>query len=122
MVDPQPTVLESILASTKKLLGIEDTYTHFDGDIILNINSVFMTLNQLGVGPSAGFLITDRDDTWASVLLERNDLEAIKLYIYLKVRLIFDPPQTGYLVEAINKQCAELEWRLNVQVEGAIVV
>ena len=122
MVDPQPTVLESILASTKKLLVIEDTYTHFDGDIILNINSVLMTLNQLGIGPSAGFLITDRDDTWASVILERNDLEAIKLYIYLKVRFIFDPPQTGYLVEAINKQCAELEWRLNVKVEGAIVV
>lgn len=126
MVDPDPpitpTVLESILASTKKLLGIEDAYTHFDGDIILNINSTFMTLNQLSIGPSTGFRITDRDDVWADVLLDRNDLEAVKIYIYLKVRLVFDPPQTGYLVEAISKQCAELEWRLNVQAEGEIVV
>jgi hypothetical protein len=110
--------MESILTTIKKLLGIEEDYTHFDTDITIHINSVFTILNQLAIGDEAGFKITDKTDTWVSVLGERNDLEAIKTYIYLKVRLIFDPPQTGYLVEALKNQCTELEWRLNVQAEG----
>ncbi len=109
---------ESILTSIKKVLGIEEEYEHFDSDLVMHINSALMNVSQLGIGPSSGFNITDKSDTWAGVLGEREDLAAIKTYIYLKVRLIFDPPQMGYFVEAIKDQCKELEWRLNVQMEG----
>lgn len=112
------TIKTSILLSIKKLLGIEPEYEHFDTELILNINSVFMILNQLGLGPIEGFVIESKEDTWDSFLLDRKDLESVKTYIYLKVRLMFDPPQMGYLVESINKQCQEFEWRLNVQVEN----
>lgn len=108
----------SILTSIKKLLGIEGEYTHFDSDIIMYINSAFMNLNQLGVGPVGGFKIEDAETVWDDFVSERLDLEGIKTFIYLKVRLIFDPPQMGYLVDAIKDQIKELEWRLNVQVEG----
>jgi hypothetical protein len=110
----------SILISIKKLLGIEEEYTHFDSDIIMYINSAFMNLNQLGVGIVGGFKIEDDEPVWDDFIGERLDLEGIKTFIYLKVRLIFDPPQMGYLVDAIKDQIKELEWRLNVQVEGGI--
>jgi hypothetical protein len=106
----------SILTSIKKLLGIDETYTHFDSDVTIHINSAFMNLNQLGVGPSTGFRISDKEALWEDFIDERTDLEGVKTYIYLKTRLIFDPPQTGFLVEAIKDQIKELEWRLNVQV------
>jgi hypothetical protein len=115
MVEAEP--IDSVLTSTKKNLGIEEAYTHFDNDLIMHINSVLMILNQLGIGPTDGFGITDKNDVWSDIIGERKDLEAIKTYIYLKVRLVFDPPQTGYLVESINNQCKEFEWRLNIQVE-----
>lgn len=109
----------SILTSIKKLLGPEEDYTHFDTDIIIHINSAFMNLNQLGVGPKGGFTIEDKEAKWEDFILDdRKDIEGVKTYVYLKVRLIFDPPQMGYLVEAIKDQIKELEWRLNVQAEG----
>lgn len=108
---------QSILTSTKKLLGIEEDYEQFDMDIIIYINSAFMSLNQLGLGPEDGFVIYSKSEEWTSFLDDRKDLEAVKSYVYLKTRLIFDPPQMGYLVEAINKQVSEIEWRLNVQVD-----
>jgi len=108
----------SILVSIKKLLGIEEEYTHFDSDIIMHINFAFMNLNQLGVGETIGFKIEDDEAIWDDFIGERLDLEGVKTFIYLKVRLIFDPPQTGFLVDAIKEQIKELEWRLNVQVEG----
>lgn len=114
--------MESILTSIKKLIGIEESYEHFDQDIIIYINSAFAVLNQLGVGPTEGFNIRDKTETWYDFIGERKDLETIKSYVYLKVRLIFDPPQMGYLVDAINDQIKEMEWRLNVQVEGGIQV
>lgn len=110
--------MESILTSIKKLLGIEDTYTHFDVDITIHINSVLATLNQLGVGPEDGFVVVDKAQTWKDYLGDRKDIESVKSYIYMRVRLIFDPPQMGYLVTAIKQQCDEFEWRLNVKVEG----
>lgn len=113
-VDPKA----SILLSTKKLLGIEPEHKQFDIELTLNINSVFMILNQLGVGPVEGFRIEGEEDVWTSFLESRTDLESVKTYIYLKVRLMFDPPQMGYLVDSIQKQCQELEWRLNVQAEN----
>ena len=107
----------SILSSIKKLLGIEEDDESFDVEIILNINSVFMILNQLGLGPTNGFFIEDKTSLWTDFIPRRKDFMAVKSYIYLKVRLMFDPPQMGYLVESIKKQCDEFEWRLNVQAE-----
>lgn len=108
----------SILTTTKKLLGIEEGYHQFDQDIIVYINNAFFTLMQLGVGPSMGFSISDETASWESFFGDRKDLEVVKTYVYLKVRLAFDPPQTSYLIDAIKNQCSELEWRMNVQVEN----
>ena len=109
--------MESILTSIKKLLGIEADDASFDQEMIMHINSVFMILNQLGLGPVKGFSISDSTKVWTDFVLERKDLESIKSYIYLRVRLLFDPPQNSFLVESIKKQCDEFEWRLNVQVD-----
>ena len=108
---------QSILTSIKKLLGLDEDYTQFDEDIIIHINSAFFNLMQLGVGPPIGFSIKSKVDEWDSYLLDHKDLDAVKTYIYLRVRLLFDPPQMGYLVDAIKSQISEMEWRLNVQIE-----
>ena len=102
---------ESILLSIKKLLGIMPDYTQFDDDIIIHINTAFATLNQLGVGPQEGFMIEDRFTEWQDYTTSKN-LTMIKTYIYLKVRLLFDPPTSSALVESINRSIAELEWRI----------
>lgn len=109
--------MNSILTSIKKLLGIDESYTHFDTDIIIHINSVFLNLTQIGVGPKEGFLITDKQDLWEDFISESPKLQAVKSYMYLKVRLLFDPPQNSSMVEAMNRQASELEWRLNVEVD-----
>lgn len=111
----------SILTSIKKLLGITEEYEHFDTDIIMHINSVFMTLTQLGVGPSEGFSIKDKTATWDEFIPSGANLEGVKTYVYLKVRLLFDPPQSSNVMEAIKNQIAEFEWRMNVEVETPIV-
>lgn len=108
----------SILDDIKALLGISKDIDHFDMDIIIGINSAFMTLNQLGVGPHVTFAIANKDATWNNFLKNRVHLEAIKSYIYLKTRLFFDPPGNSFLVEAIKNQIEELEWRLNAQTAG----
>jgi hypothetical protein len=110
--------MESILTSIKKLLGFEESYESFDPDIVTHINSVLMTLNQLSIGPPEGFSIKDKITTWVEFVGDRQDLESVKSYVYLKVRLLFDPPQNSFLVEAIKDQVKELEWRLNAQAEG----
>lgn len=112
--------MESILTSIKKLLGIVEEYEHFDGDVIIHINSVFMTLTQLGVGPSKGFSIKDKSAVWEDFTQGKMNIEAVKTYVYLKVRLVFDPPQSSALIEAIKQQIQELEWRLNVAVETEV--
>lgn len=112
--------MDSILTSIKKMLGIEQEYTQFDLDIILNINSVLMTLSQLGVGPETGFAIIGAEETWDDFLGDRTDLESVKSYIYLKVRLLFDPPTSSFVLEAMERQINEFEWRLNVQAEGGV--
>lgn len=109
--------MDSILTSIKKLLGIDESYTHFDTDIVIHINSVFLNLTQIGVGPKEGFSITDKSDTWDDFVMESPKLQAIKSFVYLKVRLLFDPPQNSSMVEAINRQASELEWRLSVEVD-----
>ena len=109
--------MENILDSIKKLLGIDEADLNFDQELIMHINSVFMVLNQLGVGPVGGFKISSNEEVWTDFVGTRLDLESVKSYIYLKVRLLFDPPQNSFLVGSIEKQIEENEWRLQVQVE-----
>lgn len=108
---------DSILTSVKKVLNLAEDYEAFDSDVIMHINGVFSTLNQLGVGPSVGFMIEDKVPTWGAFLGSDPRLNHVKTYVYLRVRLLFDPPSTGFLTTAIEKQIKELEWRLNVQRE-----
>lgn len=112
-----PTVSESILASIKKMLGIDDTYDAFDIDVIVGINTALMSLQQIGVGPEDGLSISDRSAVWSSLHTNEKKTEAAKMYIYLKVKLSFDPPTSGFVVDAINKQLDELAWRLQVQTD-----
>lgn len=107
--------MESILTTIKLQLGIGADYTHFDQQIMVHINSAFMTLRQLGVGPDKPIIVTSEMDTWDKVLGENESIEAIKLYIALKVRMLFDPPTSSFVLDAMNRQASELEWRLNVQ-------
>lgn len=111
-------MIESILTSTKKILGIDESYTAFDVDIITHINSVFSDLNQLGIGPVEGFVIEDEVAEWSDFLQGDPRINSVKTYMFLRVKLIFDPPTTSYLVEALKAQVKELEWRLNVVREG----
>lgn len=109
---------ESILISIKKLLGLDKDYTVFDPDIIMHINSVFMILSQLGVGPSNGFRIEDKSNSWDEFITEDDNLDAVKSYIHLKVKLLFDPPLNSAVIEAMKQTINELEWRLNVNAES----
>lgn len=108
-------ISESILTSIKKLLGIDENYKHFDADIIMHINSVFSILTQMGVGPSNGFSISGKDDTWSAFITDKpNIFSLVKSYVYMKVRLLFDPPLSSAAIESINRQISEFEWRLFV--------
>lgn len=112
--------MESILTSVKKLLGITEEYDHFDADLIMHINSVFSTLTQLGVGPSEGFSITDKDDMWEDYIdfKEYPQMSFVKTYVAKKVQTLFDPPSSSVHMNALNAIIAELEWRLNVAAES----
>jgi hypothetical protein len=107
----------SILTSTKKILGIAEDYTVFDLDIITHVNSAFSTLTQLGVGPPEGFMITDAAANWDDFVADDFQYNPVKSYVFLRVRQLFDPPSTSYLIAAVEKQIQELEWRLNVHRE-----
>src|ERR1700742_1962626 len=109
---------DSILDSTKATLNLAPDYTPFDQTVILYINSVFSTLNQLGIGPDAVFRIADHTALWSSFLEGDLRLNNVKAYMYLRVRLLFDPPTTSYHVDALDAQVKELEWRINVQRES----
>lgn len=109
---------DSILDTIKKMLGVDSSYDVFDIDIITHINSVFMNLFQIGVGPTTPFSITDNKAKWSDFIGEDNTkYEAVKSYIYFKVKLAFDPPTSSFVLESIKQQIAELEWRLNMQSE-----
>ena len=110
--------MEKILESIKKLLGIADDDDHFDNEVIMQINTAIMSATMLGIGPSKGFVVT-KDTKWIEFVDDRIDIEGVKTYIFLKVRQAFDPPATSYLIESINKQITELEWKLIIQVEAA---
>lgn len=110
---------DSILNGTKKVLGIAPDYDVFDPDIILYINSVLSTLNQLGIGPPFGYSISGDAETWTQFIGTDPRLNAVKTYVQLRVRMLFDPPTTSYLISSMKEQIQELEWRLNVHREGS---
>lgn len=110
---------QSILIGTKKILGVDKDYDVFDHDIITHINSAFSTLTQLGVGPAEGFMIEDDAAVWSDFIDPPDHrYNSVRSYIFLKTRQLFDPPQTSYLITAVEKQILELEWRLNVHREN----
>lgn len=111
---------ESILDSTKKILGLTADYTPFDLDVITHINAAFSLLNQLGVGPDDGFSISSNQTLWSDYDVPANQLHLVKTYIYLKVRILFDPPTTSFLLDTYGNQIKEYEWRLNVFRETAL--
>lgn len=117
--DMKEESMDSILTSIKLQLGITEEDTSFDVAVMIAINTAFMVLNQLGVGPEEGFTISDDMATWDEFLPEGKQLEGVKTYIYLKVKLIFDPPASSTILEAFQRQINEYEWRLNVAVDPA---
>lgn len=108
---------DSILNSVKKVLGVDPEYKDFDIDIIMHINSVFMVLHQLGVGPEEGYAIKDTSDKWSDFIGDNKLLNAVQSLIFIRVRLLFDRPETSYGIQALERQAKEFEWRLNVQSE-----
>lgn len=110
---------DSILKTVKKSLPLAPEDNYFDQEIIIHINTALMTLTQLGVGPIGGVFITGEEDTWTSIIEGALDLEMVKSYVILRVKLMFDPPSSSFVLESMKNQIAEFEWRLNVQVEGA---
>ncbi len=107
----------SILISTKKVLGLDAAYDVFDLDVLMHINAAFSILQQLGVGPEIGFMVEDETAVWQDFVLDPGSeisLNLIKTYVQLKARMLFDPPTTSFLIEAMNTQIQEYEWRLNV--------
>ena len=107
-------VIDSILDSIKQQLGIGLDDTSFDKELVLHINGALMVMTQLGVGPDEGFRITGVNETWAQFLGDRTDLELVKSDVFLRVKLIFDPPTNSFLVNAINDQIKENDWRIEV--------
>lgn len=106
----------SILRSVKKVLGVPDTYDVFDLDIIMHINSVLSILYQMGVGPAEGMVIVDETEEWDD-FFGATDLNLIRSYVFLKVRMLFDPPSTSFHLDALSKQISEFEWRISTQRE-----
>ena len=109
---------ESILVYVKKLLGIQSDYNHFDPDVIYGINAAFAVLTQLNVGPKEGFSISDDSATWNDCIQDTARLSLVKEYVCLRTRLLFDPPSSSALIDAMNNTVAEYEWRLYVASDG----
>lgn len=111
--------MDSILTLVKKNLGIEEDCEDFDDEIIMHINSVFTILSQLGVGPKEGFAIQDKTSVWSEYISDKQNLNLVKSYMYLRVRIMFDPPQNSFTLTSMENQAKEYEWRLNVQAESS---
>lgn len=114
------TVNSSILLSVKKMLGPSADYDVFDPELIIYINSVFGTLHQLGVGPEEKFVITGDSELWSDFTTEGEEIEEVKTYMYLRVRLLFDPPSSSFVLSSFKEQMKELEWRLQCKAEEII--
>jgi hypothetical protein len=111
---------ESILNSTKKVLGLSEGYTAFDLDIITHINLAFSIVNDLGVGPTGGFYIEDKTSLWSDFVASPTQLATLRTYVFLKVRMLFDPPATSFAIEMMTKQVEEYEWRMSTRREVEI--
>ncbi|MBQ0079614.1 MAG: hypothetical protein KBS66_06985 [Eubacterium sp.] len=109
--------MDSILVTVKQLLGISEDDDYFDPQIIALINDALSTLAQLGVGPEDGFVIYDDSASWTDFLGETKLLESVKTYVYLSVKVVFDPPTSPSVVESFNRKLDQLEWRLNARVD-----
>ena len=109
---------DSIVVSIKKMLGLDDEYTPFDTDVIIHINTAFMTLCQMGIGPKEGFTVTDYDQTWDEFLTNKVMLGGVKTWVYLQVKMLFDPPTNSFVMDAYKTQAEQILWRLNVQAES----
>jgi hypothetical protein len=109
--------MDSILTSIKKLLGISEDDTHFDIDIIMHINSTLSILTQIGAGPTNGFSISDKTAVWTDFISSNRKLEMVKSYVYIKVRLVFDPPASTALIESMKRAADEYEWRISTTVD-----
>lgn len=109
--------MDSILNTTKKLLGLDGDYTPFDTDIIVNINAAFNTLTQLGVGPKEGYMITGAENVWDEFTTNKQILGMLQQYLYLKTKVIFDPPSTSFVADALKSQAEQMEWRMREQAE-----
>lgn len=112
--------MDSILTSIKKLLGVVEDDDHFDLDIITHINSVFSTLHQLGVGPSEGFSIEDKSSVWTDFLptADLAKINSVRTYMYIQVKLLFDPPTNSGVLKSYENLIEKFEWRLNVTAES----
>ena len=108
---------DSILMTIRKLVCGDPYADHFDNDLLVHINACFSILNQLGVGPENGFVVTDETQSWSSYIADNYILNMVKTYVTLKVKKIFDPPLTSSVLEAMDKEISQLEWRLNVAVD-----
>ena len=108
---------DSILMTIRKLVCGDPYADHFDTDLLVHINACFSILNQLGVGPEDGFVVTDDTQSWSSYIADNRILNMVKTYVTLKVKKIFDPPLTSSVLEAMDKEISQLEWRLNVAVD-----
>lgn len=108
---------DSILMTIRKLVCGNPYADHFDTDLLVHINACFSILNQLGVGPESGFVVTDETQSWSSYVADNRILNMVKTYVTLKVKKIFDPPLTSSVLEAMDKEISQLEWRLNVAVD-----
>lgn len=111
--------IDSILLSVKKLIGLTSDYTQFDADLIIHINSTFAVLNQLGVGPEDPFTITGNSETWDEFVSQQNT-ENVRSYMFMKVKMLFDPPSTATMHEAYSKSIEEMEWRLTVAADPVL--
>jgi len=117
-----PIGSESILNTIKTMLGLESDYTAFDTEILNHINSVFTTLTQIGVGATTGFYITGPTETWLNFVTDVATILSVKTYIYLKVKLLFDPPASSFVLDALSRQASEIEWRLQVKTDVSTIV
>lgn len=111
-------ITDSIVLSIKKMLGLDENYTPFDTDVIIHINSSFMTLCQMGIGPKEGFEVTDSSQKWTDFLTNRVMLGGVKTWVYLQVKMLFDPPANSFVMDAYKTQAEQILWRLNVQAES----
>lgn len=109
--------MESILTSIKKMLGIIEECTDFDTDIIIHINTTFGILSQIGAGPSNGFSISDKTAVWTDFIGDQTNLEFVKTYVYLKVKMVFDPPASSSIEKTYKELILELESRISITVD-----